>query len=89
MARVDDLGATHQAVGGTHGDGTHEVAGKHGFDFQDHVDFADRSGGINRQRVINRRQLIRRELDVNDRADDTHNASRSAFAGLKLRFRCV
>ena len=57
MTRVNDLGATHQAIGRAHRDGTHEVAGKHGLNFQNDVNFADGGYGINRQRIVNRRQL--------------------------------
>lgn len=86
MTRVNDLGATHQAVGRAHCDGTHEVARKHGFNFQNNVHFAGGGFRINRQRVINRRQLIRREFDVNNRADDTHNATGGTLAGIEFRF---
>ena len=56
------------------------------FNFQNNVHFAGGGFRINRQRVINRRQLIRREFDVNNRADDTHNATGGTLAGIEFRF---
>ncbi len=55
-----------------------------GFNFENDVHVARGGLRINRQSVINRRHLIRREFDVNNRTDDTHNATDSALAGLDL-----
>ena len=55
-------------------------------DLEHEVQVARQGLGINRQRVVNRRQLIRGKFDVNDRADDTHDATGSALLASSSSF---
>ena len=87
VARVDDLEAADETVRRAHGHRADKVARQVRLDLEHEVQVARQGLGINRQRVVNRRQLIRGKFDVNDRADDTHDATGSALAGLELLLR--
>ena len=87
MTRVDNLEAADETVRRAHGNRADQVARQVRLNLEHEVQIARQGFRINRQRVVNRRQLIRGELDVNNRTDDTHNATGSALAGLDLLLR--
>ena len=74
-AQVGDLLAAHQAVGGLHGDGAHEVVAEVLGDLQREraLDLADLDGHL--ERGVELGHLAPRELDVDDRAGDPHDAA--------------
>ena len=86
VARVDDLEAADETVRRAHGHRADKVARQVRLDLEHEVQVARQGLGINRQRVVNRRQLIRGKFDVNDRADDTHDATGSALLASSSSF---
>ncbi len=71
LARIHDLHAAHDAVGGAHGDGADLVAADVLLDFRDQLSGID----LHRDRVVELGELLGLELDVEHWSNDLDDLS--------------
>ena len=74
LAGIGGDEAALQAVGRGHGDRADDAARKLALNLEDRAQVTDRGLGLDRERVVDRGHRAVK-LDVDDRADDTHDAT--------------